>query len=98
MERQADSFSSQQFSHSEPVQLGIEPDDSDADDGEDTEEDEAGEDDAGEDDAGEDDADDDDANEDASKGEDVAEGNLEAIQELPTFNPFSNVHPVSSPF
>ncbi|CAI7603116.1 unnamed protein product [Penicillium crustosum] len=103
---------SYRFSYSNPVQLEIEPDDAVAADGEASDEDDAGgedsdEDDANEDDANEDDANEDDANEDdtdneGSNAEDVngddAEGSLEATHELPTFNPFSNVHPVSSPF
>lgn len=84
------------------MQLEIEPDDAVAVDGEASDEDDADEEDSDEDDANEEEANEDDTDNEGSNAEDVngddAEGSLEAIHELPTFNPFSNVHPVSSPF
>lgn len=79
------------------MQLEIKSDDAVAVDGEASDEDDADEEDSDEDDANEDDTDNEGSNAEDVNG-DGAEGSLEAIHELPTFNPFSNVHPVWSPF
>ncbi|KAJ5927142.1 hypothetical protein N7516_008915 [Penicillium verrucosum] len=78
-------------------QLEIEPDGAGVDDGENAGKDDFGEDDFGENDSGEDDFGKDDSGEVDDK-EDDHEGKLEAIHELPTFNPLSNVHPALFPF
>jgi hypothetical protein len=80
------------------VQLEIEPDDTDADDGEDVDEDDVDEDVADKDDTDDDETDEEGSDREDVDEEDIAEGKLEAIHELPTFNPFSNVYPISSLF
>jgi hypothetical protein len=90
------------------VQLEIEPDDGDVvnreasaeddADEDDTDEDDADKDDADEDDVNNDDADNDDTEGDNANKDDAAEGKLEVVHKLLTFNPFSNVYPVSSLF
>ncbi|KAJ9491405.1 hypothetical protein VN97_g1859 [Penicillium thymicola] len=95
-------YINERFSYSNPVQLEIKSDDAVAVDGEASDEDDADEEDSDKDDANEEDANENDTDNEGSNAEDVngdgAEGSLEAIHELPTFNPFSNVHPVWSPF
>jgi hypothetical protein len=64
------------------VQLEISLNDAEVDDGDDSHEDDSDKEEADVEDV----------------DEDVDEGKSEAIHELPTLNPLSNVHPASSPF
>ena len=89
-------IATQWVSYPDLVQLGISLDDAEVDVGDDSHEDDSDKDEADVEGVDADEDVDEDADEDFD--EDIDEGKSEAIHELPTLNPLSNLHPASSPF